>query len=196
MPNAMPQPENNKKKPVLYVFFGMIATGKSTLAQAWATHKGLKCYNSDRVRKELANIAPTVRKRETIDAGIYTSEFSQKTYRVLLEKAKDLLQRGESVIVDASYQNKGDRQDAKTLAGNLNCRIYFILCRCSEEEMQRRMTQREKDPAAVSDGRWEIYLQQKKRFAPPDELAASELVVIDTEAPLEELLQELDRKLP
>ena len=192
----MPQPENNKKKPVLYVFFGMIATGKSTLAQAWATQKGLDCYNSDRVRKELANITPTERKLETIDAGIYTSEFSEKTYRVLLEKAKDRLQQGESVIVDASYQYKRDRQDAKTLAGNLNCRINFILCQCSEEEMQRRMDLRAKDPGAVSDGRWEIYLQQKKRFEPPDELAPPQLAVIDTQAPLEELLAELDRKLP
>jgi len=195
LPSTMQQSEPNNKKPILYVFFGMIATGKSTLAGAWSRHKGLPYYNSDRVRKELANITPTESRRETIDAGIYTRKFSQKTYRVLLEKAKDRLQRGESVILDASYQYGRDRQDAKTLAGNLNCRVYFILCQCSEEEMQRRMAQRARDPAVVSDGRWEIYLQQKKRFEPPDELAASELLVIDTQAPLEELLEKLDGKL-
>ena len=192
----MLQSENNKKKPVLYVFFGMIATGKSTLAGTWAKHRGLDSYNSDRVRKELADIVPTEKRRETVDTGIYTPEFSQKTYRALLEKAEDRLQSGKSIILDASYQYKRDRQDAKTLAGNLDCRVYFILCQCSEEEMQRRMDLRAKDPAAVSDGRREIYLQQRKRFEPPDELAPSELVVIDTEAPLEDLLQELDKKLP
>jgi len=62
--------------------------------------------------------------------------------------------------------------------------------------MKHRMDARERDPAAVSDGRWEIYLKQKKRFEPPDELAAQELIIIDTQAPLEELLEELDRKLP
>jgi predicted kinase len=192
----MPQPEQYNNRPVLYVFFGMIATGKSTLAGAWAKHKGLDSYNSDRVRKELADIVPTEKRRETVDAGIYTPEFSLKTYRALLEKAEDRLQRCKSIILDASYQYKRDRQDAKTLAGNLNCRVYFILCQCSEEEMQRRMALRSKDLTAVSDGRWEIYLQQKKRFEPPDELAPSELVVIDTEASLEDLLQELDEKLP
>ena len=192
----MPQPEQYNNRPILYVFFGMIATGKSTLAGAWANYRGLDSYNSDRVRKELADITPTEKRRETVDAGIYTPEFSQKTYRILLEKAENRLQRGKSIILDASYQYKRDRQDAKTLAGKLNCRVYFILCQCSEEEMRRRMALRAKDPAAVSDGRWEIYLQQKKRFEPSDELAPSELVVIDTEAPLEDLLQELDEKLP
>jgi predicted kinase len=147
------------------------------------------------VRKELADIHPTESRHDTIDAGIYTSEFSQKTYMALLKKAEERLQSGESVILDASYQYGHDRQDAKTLARKLNCRVYFILCQCPEEEMQRRMAKRAKDPAAVSDGRWEIYLQQKKRFEPPDELAASDLVTIDTQAPLHELLAELDRKL-
>ena len=182
--------------PVLYVFFGMIATGKSTLAQAWARHKQLRCYNSDWVRKELAGISPTARQRATIDAGIYTKEFSQKTYSTLLARAEARLRQGDSVILDASYQYAKDRQDLATLAGNLNCRVYFILCQCSEVEMKRRMERRERDPAAVSDGRWEIYQKQKKRFEPPAELAAHVLIIIDTQAPLEELLEELDRKLP
>ena len=58
------------------------------------------------------------------------------------------------------------------------------------------MDEREQDPAAVSDGRWEIYQDQKNRFEPPHELAVSELINIDTQAPLEDLLKELDKKLP
>jgi hypothetical protein len=58
------------------------------------------------------------------------------------------------------------------------------------------MDKRDNDPASVSDGHWEIYLKQKKRFEPPTELTAAELIIIDTKAPLEELLEELERKLP
>jgi len=192
----MPVSEPLKKTPVLYVFFGLIATGKSTLSQAWAWHKQVRCYNSDWVRKELAGINPTDSRRETIDAGIYTRDFSERTYQTLLERAAVRLQRGDSVILDASYQYARDRQDVRNLARSLHCAVYFILCQCSEAEMKRRMDEREKDPAAVSDGRWEVYLQQKKRFEPPDELAPSELVTIDTQAPLEELLAELKKKLP
>ncbi len=192
----MPTSKPVEKKPVLYVFFGMIATGKSTLSQAWAWHKQVRCYNSDWVRKELAGINPTDSRRESVDAGIYTKEFSDKTYKTLLERAAARLQRGDSVILDASYQYSRDRQDARNLAKSLNCEVYFILCQCSEAEMKHRMEEREQDPAAVSDGRWEVYLQQKKRFEPPAELAAPELISIDTQAPLEELLEELEKKLP
>jgi hypothetical protein len=187
---------HDKNSPVVYVFFGMIAAGKSTLAQVWASHKQLSCYNSDWVRKELADINPAESRREAVDSGIYTKEFSQKTYKTLLERAEASLKQGDSVIVDASYQYANDRQDVRELAKDLNSQVYFILCQCPEAEMKRRMNLREKDPAAVSDGRWEIYLKQKKRFQAPDELSASELIILDTQASLEELLEKLEEKLP
>ena len=148
MPNAMPALEQKTTTPVLYVFFGMIATGKSTLAQGWARHKRLHCYNSDLVRKELAGISPTDNLRQAVDTGIYSREFSRKTYQALLEKAEAVLQRGESVILDASYQYIRDRVDIRSLAKKLGCKVYFILCQCSEPEMQRRMDLRALDPAA------------------------------------------------
>jgi len=192
----MPANEAQKNNPVLYVFFGMIATGKSTLAMAWAKYKQLQYYNSDRVRKELAGIRPTESQKSTVDTGIYTGKFTGKTYQALLEKAETVLRQGDSVILDASYQLERDRQDVRALAIHLNSRVCFIYCQCPEDEMKRRMNLREQDPAAVSDGRWEIYLKQKQRFEPPIELAASELITIDTQAPLADLLEELDRKLP
>ena len=190
----MPPDAHDNNRPVIYVFFGMIATGKSTISQAWAWQKQLRCYNSDWVRKEMAGMNPTESQRESVDSGIYTKEFSQKTYEILLERAEARLRQGDSVIVDASYQYAHDRQDVRNLAKDLNCRIYFILCQCPEAEMKRRMDLREKDPAAVSDGRWEIYQKQKKRFETPGELAASELIILDTQAPLEELLEVLEEK--
>lgn len=196
MQNVMPASEQKNQGPVLYVFFGMIATGKSTLSQAWARHKQLPCYNSDLVRKEMAGINPTESRHQSIDTGLYSRDFSQKTYKALLERAAAHLQRGESVILDASYQYTRDRQDLRTLARNLDCPVFFILCQCPEREMKRRMAAREQDPAAVSDGRWEIYLQQKKRFEPPDELAAPDLIIIDTQALPEDLLAALDNNLP
>ncbi len=197
MPNVMPAVnQKNRTPPVLYVFFGMIATGKSTVALAWARHKGLCAYNSDRIRKELAGINPTAGQRESVDAGIYAKEFSRKTYETLRKKAQACLQQGNSVILDASYQYARDRQELRDLAKSLSCRVYFILCTCSEREMKQRMELRAQDPTSVSDGRWEIYLKQRQRFEPPDELAASELIIIDTRAPVGKIVQELEGKLP
>ena len=192
----MPASKGQMKNPVLYVFFGMIATGKSTLAMAWAKYKQLQYYNSDRVRKELAGIRPTESQRSTVDTGIYTGEFTGKTYQALLEKAETVLRQGDSVVLDASYQLERDRQDVRVLAKNLDNRVCFILCQCSEDEMKRRMSLREQDSAAVSDGRWEIYLKQKQRFESPTELSHTELVTIDTKASLADLVEKIDKELP
>jgi predicted kinase len=183
---------DEKKSLELFVFFGKIATGKSSISQAWAWHEQLRSYNSDWVRKELAGIDPTSTHHVSIDKGIYTREFSIKTYGTLLERATDRLKQGDSVILDASYQFAKDRQDLRALASRLGCRLYFIFCQCSEAEMKRRMEIRSHDPAAVSDGRWEIYLQQKNRFEPPTELSDEELILLNTERPLEEQMEELE----
>lgn len=58
--------------------------------------------------------------------------------------------------------------------------------------MRERMEQRRHDPQAVSDGRWEVYLQQKARFEMPSELGAEQLITIDTNQGLDALLILLD----
>jgi hypothetical protein len=54
------------------------------------------------------------------------------------------------------------------------------------------MEQRQGDPQAVSDGRWEIYLQQKRRFEMPLELGPQQLITINTNRSLEALLVDLE----
>ncbi len=184
----MPQPD-------LFIFFGLIATGKSTVAQAWAERQNLRYYNSDVVRKELAGLSPQTHQRETADQGIYTSEFTAKTYAALLERAEENLTQGHGVVLDASYQRKTDRDRVRMLAQRLGVRLYCVLCVCPEEEMKRRMAKRALDPQAVSDGRWEIYLKQKERFDPPTELAPDQLITLSTYLPVEAVLQQLSTHL-
>jgi len=173
----------------------MVATGKSTIAQAWSWQEQLHCYNSDWVRKELAGVDPTSTHHELMEQGIYTKEFSIKTYATLLERAAARLRQGDSVVLDASYQYAKDRQDVRELVSRMECRAYFILCQCPETEMKRRMDLRSIDQTAVSDGHWEVYLQQKKRFEPPAELPDSELIVLNTEGTAEDVLAKLEKKM-
>ena len=130
----------------LFIFFGLIATGKSTLAQAWAKRHNLAYYNSDVVRKELAGLSPETSRKESVDQGIYSREFSQRTYTGLLEHAEDELRKGKGVVLDASYQGRSERQRVRELAERLEAQVYFILCVCPEQEMKRRMELRAQDP--------------------------------------------------
>ena len=177
----------------LLVFFGMIATGKSTLAAAWSAAQNCVYYNSDRVRKELAGMQPVTRQRESMDQGIYSSEFSRRTYDRLLELAESHFENDPSacVVLDGSYQSQAERDVLRARLERQNRRLLFVHCVCPEDVMRQRMDERAMDPTAVSDGRWEVYLGQKARFEAPDELLPGQLVTIDTNRSLDELLAEL-----
>ena len=180
----------------LLVFFGMIATGKSHLAAAFAKKWGCAYHNSDIVRKELAGLAADSRQIHTVDTGIYSSEFSRRTYDALLCRALNDLQqdRYSCVVLDGSYQSRSERQLLCREIGKQH-RLVFIHCQCPEAVMKKRMDRRLKNPRAVSDGRWEIYLQQKKRFELPVEISPRQLVTLDTDRPLADLLHQLEEGL-
>jgi hypothetical protein len=177
-------------QPTLYIFFGLIASGKSTLAELFAQKQGIPYYNTDRVRKELAGIAANERRPDGMGQGIYTSEFTQKTYQALLDRAAlDCTQGVAGVVLDGSYSTVTDRHKVNEVADSLNAQTRFFLCSCSEKETQRRLALRAKDPHAVSDGRWEIFVQQREKFEQPDELSPQQITVIDTEMEPEKILQ-------
>ena len=182
----MPKPDK------IWVFFGLIATGKSTVAENWADRHGMVYLNSDRVRKELAGIPMNARREDSLSLGIYSSEFTRHTYDELLIRCEAGNRRGKSVVLDASYQSRSERQRLLKLAVLLECDVYFILCTCPDEEVRRRLEIRRHDPDSVSDGRLEIYLAQKKSFEPPDELAKPYLLKLSTVREIGELLAELD----
>ena len=182
-------------QPTLYVFFGLIASGKSTLGQVFAEKHNMRYYNSDVVRKELAGSPAATGRTADFNQGIYSREFTDKTYLALLERAENDLAAGIPVILDASYQDPQERLRVRKLADKLCLPLYFVLCLCPEGEMKKRMEIRARDPKAVSDGRWEIYLKQKERYQPPEELPEGSLITIDTNDSVENLLATLESEL-
>lgn len=182
-------------RPTLYVFFGLIASGKSTLGHAFAEKNNMRYYNSDVVRKELAGQLAANGRDAGFDQGIYSKAFTDKTYSALLDLATNDLAAGTSVILDASYQDVDERLRVRKLAERADVPLYFILCLCPEDEMKKRMEIRARDPKAVSDGRWEIYLKQKERYRPPDELPDGSLITIDTTDSVQNLLTTLETML-
>lgn len=185
----MQRPEN-----LLLIFFGMIATGKSYLASAWAQQYDLPYYNSDRVRKELAGISAETDQQEEVDRGIYTPAFSRRTYDTLIVKAKKHFAGDGSacVVLDGSYQSLAERDRIRN-EFDKQVRIVFVHCSCSERVVKERLAIRASDPGAVSDGNWKIYQSQKKRFQglTPGEKA----IAIDSAAPVDDLVEQINNQL-
>ena len=180
----------------LYIFMGLIASGKSSVAQAFANKFSFPYFNSDIVRKELAGKSPRSRQGDVLNQGIYTPEFSRLTYDALLDHAQESLCQNQSVVLDGSYHKKSERKRAVLCAERCNCPVLFILCQCGDAETRSRLDKRALDPDAVSDGNWQIYQKQKEFFENPEELSSENLLILNTEKTVPELLDLLCRNLP
>jgi hypothetical protein len=97
----------------LILVAGIPATGKTTLAGRLADQIGAVTLDSDRIRKELAGLPPDQSSAAAYRHGIYTTEWTERTYRELLERAGLLLERGETVVLDASWTAPRHRDAAR-----------------------------------------------------------------------------------
>jgi len=183
---------------MVVVFFGMAASGKSYLSQAWAEQRGCARFNTDVVRKRdiaggMVAGRPTV---SGIGQGIYTAEFSRRTYMRLLTLAEQALAdpARRCVILDGSYQLEQERRQViERFSAVAN--VSFIYCFCSEHVTRGRLDLRRREEAAVSDATLEVYLHQCRTFEKPREIPGRQLLELDTDAPLEYLIGRVEQFL-
>ena len=148
------------------------------------------------MRKELAGIEKLDRQESAFNAGIYRADFTRRTYGELITRTELALaaEKPGCIVLDASYQSRRERERLRDRLEK-KCRMLFIHCICPDETVRERLARRAADPQAVSDGRWEIFLQQKKNFTLPLELGQQLLVTLDTDGPLTALLLAVEGKV-
>ena len=183
-----------KEKPLLLIAAGLVGTGKTTLAQALSQNLGITVLSSDVIRKQLAGILPTEDRLEQYGDGIYSKDFSRKTYDYMFSRASDLLSKGQSVILDASFKEKRNRVRAKNLADKEKIEFIAIECTASEEIIKSRLDQRLKQ-GSISDGRWEIFESQKQDFDEITELPDQNHIILDTSQPMSNIIKTISERI-
>ncbi|MDO8785073.1 MAG: AAA family ATPase [Syntrophales bacterium] len=183
------------EKPALILMAGLIGTGKSVLAGKMATRLGAEIIRTDVLRKEIFRLAPAERRYEDFGNGIYSDDFSRRTYEKALTLACEKLRDGGSVIIDASYKRCKERMKAANAAQEAMADFFVVECVCPEEVIKERLRERMSDPDEASDGRWEIFQSQKDDFDEITEIPTSNLMVIDTSLNLEECAQRIIRRI-
>ncbi|MDY6764385.1 MAG: AAA family ATPase, partial [Halobacteria archaeon] len=93
--------------PRLIVICGYPGVGKSTVASLIAEETNARIYDSDHVRKELFP-DPT-----------YSREESRTVYNELLERGREALEDGETVVLDATFSRRSKREQAESIADDL-----------------------------------------------------------------------------
>ncbi|MFI0411709.1 AAA family ATPase [Actinomadura sp. 3N508] len=142
---------------------GLPGTGKTSLAGALADRLGCSLLSSDRVRKELAGLAPLDSAAAPYGTGIYSPDWDRRTYRELADRAGKLLRQGETVILDASWTSKEHRDLLTTIAAREHAHLSSLRCEASETLTTERIRTRTRGP---SDADAEIAAAMRADAAP------------------------------
>jgi hypothetical protein len=152
-------------KPVLFLVSGLTGTGKSTVARKIAVDYHATQLNTDVVRKEVASVDQFERHHDSFNTGLYDPKKVDETYEQVMERAAVVLKQKKNVVLDATFQKKRYREMAQHIAAKHHAILLMVQCVSPDTVVKRRLEQRVKKKS-VSDGRWEIYLQQKQTFEP------------------------------
>ncbi|MBI4527540.1 MAG: AAA family ATPase [Deltaproteobacteria bacterium] len=178
-------------KAAMLIVCGMIATGKSTVARMLSDLTGFRVISSDVVRKRLAQIPLSERVTERYRGGIYSDAFTQLTYHTLLEEAETCLKTGRGVIIDATFKKSEHRRVFMGRAADLGIPVFFLECQARQEELFRRLKQREEETGQISDADWQVYLRQRDEFKPFTDIPDQIHLTVNTEADLPDSIERL-----
>ncbi len=182
--------------PILVMIGGLMGTGKSTLAHALQQAVGWPLFSSDDVRKQLAHVHPAQPQADAFGQGMYRPEWTQRTYEVLQRHAYETLSRGQSVLLDASFLRRADRQRIANMAASFHAVVLFVECSCPREVALRRLALRwqkrtegmlhaEEKASQASDGRPALFDTQRElweAFVPAEEPGVKQITITTTAA--------------
>jgi aminoglycoside phosphotransferase family enzyme/predicted kinase len=179
--------------PRLIAVGGVIASGKSTLAEALGRRLAIPVLSSDRTRKALLGVEAKSPIHDEPWRGAYSDERTEQVYAELLRRAEIVLDSGRSVIVDASFRTCSMRQQVRQLARALGAAFTFVECRVPLEVSRQRLSERANAPS-ISDGRSEILDEFLGRSEPVVEIPAGEHAVVSSTGPVSESLVQLSAR--
>ena len=132
----------HRPTPRLALTCGYSGSGKSWLARALAVRIEALHLRSDVERKRLAGLEPLADSRSQPGSGIYTVEFNDRTYARLADGARDALEAGMSVIVDAAFLRRGERARLLEVARAAGAPASILHCTAPFPLMRQRVERR------------------------------------------------------
>jgi predicted kinase len=168
-------------KPVLVVVGGIIASGKTTIAEAIAARLGASRISADDVRRDYAEA-------DTPEAEL--PGFSDTVYLELLRRAEGRLQEGGSVVLDGTFRSRRHRAAARELAARCAVPFRLVECRASPALCRARLADRGgPDEVAGWLALFDHFIEHL--WEPVDEIPELEHRSVDTSVPLETALESL-----
>jgi hypothetical protein len=167
-------------EPMVLIVMGRVGSGKSALARALADELGWAVFSSDRTRKQLAGVPLHERGDAAARTALYSAEMTERTYETLLRNVIEQIQRGRSVILDATFSRRRQRDALRARLERSGVPYRFIEAQISNDVARQRLRERDEKSDEVSDARLEDFARLNRSYEPPRELSPVQLCCIDT----------------
>jgi len=169
------------QQPFLIVIFGIIASGKSTLAEMLSHITGAPVLSGDRTRKHKAGVSATTSLANTPYSGAYDEEMTTRVYQTLYRHADMVLGSQRPAIIDATCSKVEQRKQFRKLAEIHNIRLLMVECTVSQEKCRKRLLERETKPG-ISDARLNILESFMANYERPGELPEDIFLQLNTDS--------------
>ena len=121
---------------------------------------------SDVERKRLAGLLSTAPSGSPLDGGIYSAAAQQQTYTRLHTLAGLLLRAGWSVIVDATFLKRSERDAFRALAQDLGLAFEILAPQASADQLRQRIQARSVLGHDASEATLEVLERQIRTIEP------------------------------
>ncbi len=148
---------------VLLITCGLPGTWKTETSEEISRIKGYPILRSDLIRLE-------VLKDEDIFDEKVASDMSKRTkvYDETFRRADEALEKGGSVILDATFVTQSLRRRAAEIAARHNKTFVILQTHCPQEVAIARILRRSKDDYESNALTEQAYLNNKKKFEKVD----------------------------
>ena len=170
------------QQPVLFITHGLSGSGKSTLSGPLVEPLAAIRIRSDRERQRMFGKGRREGEAATIGEGVYSEDASRQTYGKLAELAETVLQSGYSVIIDATFLERQQRNPFKQLADRLGVPIRILFFRTDTDLLRQRIWSREREGSDISEADLSVLEHQLETYAGLDDEEQGYTVTIDTES--------------
>lgn len=170
------------RHPRLILMHGASGSGKSWLSGRLVPVLGAVRMRSDLERKRLAGIDAAQSAAAGVGKGIYSPEFSHRTYSRLDDCAETCLRAGISVIIDAASLEDTDRRLFRALAARTSVPQVIVSCEADPITLARRVMERS-GRGDASDATLAVLDSQLREMDSFDAAEAPFVVHVDTREP-------------
>ncbi|EMI18589.1 hypothetical protein RMSM_04488 [Rhodopirellula maiorica SM1] len=137
-----------EETPTLWITHGVSGSGKTTKSERIVQQYDCFRIRSDVERKRIHGLKPTDRSSQS---DLYSDESTAATYQRLQHLAREILQAGYSVIVDATFLQQSQRASFRELASRESAAFAILDCYADTETLHQRVAERGRSNGDASD---------------------------------------------